>query len=159
MVKLAHVGRAIAKCKSTRDDRAGRRSPMKSNQSQSRVRRPSISSISDSSRSRNPIAIAPPTPPPSSESIRLGPGPKRCRSRGDRPAISGGAIEKTVITSLKRRCILGRTESKNPERASHLDWASDGRLLDIRDLPMPPPSRPGSLEISLAGGSVTGAGQ
>src|SRR5436190_17602145 len=26
MVKLAHVGRAIAKCKSTRDDRAGRRS-------------------------------------------------------------------------------------------------------------------------------------
>ena len=93
--------------------------PMKSNQSQSRVGRSSMSSMSFSSRSRNPMATAPRTPPPSRESIRLGPGPKRCRSRDDRPEISGGDIEIIdVIASGARTGIVGRTESKNPDRAA-----------------------------------------
>jgi hypothetical protein len=56
--------------------------PIRSNQSPSRTGLPSISSICFSSRSRNAMVIAPRTPPPSSERMRFGPGPNRCRSRG-----------------------------------------------------------------------------
>src|SRR5438477_2222315 len=70
--------------------------PIRSNQSDNRTRRPSISPSSCSNRSRNATAIAPRTPPPSSARIRFGPGPNKCRSR----AVSTTVASDTLIGRL-----------------------------------------------------------
>ena len=109
VIKLPHIGRSKAERQSARDDRAGR-CPPDEVEPVAKESRPAFDFLksSFSSRSRNAIEIAPRTPPPSSESIRLGPGPKRCRSRDDSAATSGEDIGQTAATASR---VLVRTAS------------------------------------------------